>query len=257
MFESRKRTIFEMLSEHGTATVIDIAERLGVSPMTVRRDIQAMASEGLVRRVHGGAAALHASVEVGTFGSRQVEELGRKKAIAASARGLLQGGETVYIDGSTTCGELARLLPGAAGFTVVTDSLYVVREVAGKQGIDLLVLGGLLDRDGNTFDGALTVENAEKIGVDVCFFSVRGLSADFIGNEGLVGTQVKQRMIRHAGRSVLLADSTKLGRKGLIRVCTWDEVDILVTDEGADPAGLDQVRLTGIDVRVVSTGAGS
>ena len=235
MYETRKRVIFDLLGQRGTVTIAELKSTLGVSDMTVRRDIKMMAEEGLLRRVHGGAVAIEEQYEDTSFLSRQVEELERKQAIASRAMEFLNGGESIYLDGSTTCGELAKLLATTdKSFLVVTDSLYVILELNNKKNIELLVLGGVLDKDGNTFDGILSVDNARKVMVDRCFFSAKGFSTDYISNAVMTGSQVKQLMIHQAHKCFLLADSTKFGKRGVIKLCDWEDVDVLVSDDALD-----------------------
>jgi DeoR/GlpR family transcriptional regulator of sugar metabolism len=166
----------------------------------------------------------------------------------------LQGGESIYIDGSSTCGELAKLLSTTdKSFLVVTDSLYVVLELNQKSNIELLVLGGVLDKDGNTFDGVLTIENAHKVMVDCCFFSAKGFSPEQISNAGMTGSQVKQLMIRQARRRFLLADSTKFGRMGIFKICDWNEVDVLISDHGLPESALAGLRRQDMEIHRVGT----
>lgn len=232
MYETRKRLIFDLVNRKGSASVTELIQILAVSDNTVRRDIKSMAREGLVKRVHGGATVLSLDGEEKPFASRRIEEQARKRAIAELAITFLKDGESVFIDGSTTCSELSRLLASGRRHTVVTDSLSVLLELSGKPGIELVLLGGALDRDGNTFDGLLAVESARRVQVDRCFFSSRGFSIDGISNAGMIGSQVKQIMIQNSARCILLADSTKHGQSGVIRLCGWREVDVLVTDTG-------------------------
>jgi DeoR/GlpR family transcriptional regulator of sugar metabolism len=248
MYESRKRTIYDQLQRHGAVTVSELAALLAVSDMTVRRDLRSMAAEGLLRPVHGGAVALAGNGDEKSFASRQVEQLERKQAIARKAVTLLRGGESLYLDGSTTCAELARLLHGRSHL-VVTDSLSVLRELQGCLGIELALLGGNLEKDGNTFDGLLAVENARRVQVDCCFFSARGFTPEGISNTGMIGSQVKKIMIAGARRCILLADSTKCGQSGVIRLCGWAEVDVLITDSGLPAEALAAILAQGTEVQ--------
>jgi DeoR/GlpR family transcriptional regulator of sugar metabolism len=249
MYETRTRTIFDLLRSQGTVQVAELTRLLEVSDMTVRRDLRSMAAEGLLRPVHGGAVALSSFGEEKSFAARQVEEQGRKTAIAREAVAILQDGESLYLDGSTTCAELARLLKGG-NHVVITDSLSVLTELNGRPGIELVLLGGSLDRDGNTFDGLLAVESARRIQADCCFFSARGFSPEGVSNAGMTGSQVKQIMIQSSRRCFLLADSTKYGRSGVIRLCGWPEVDVLVTDSGLPETARELIRQAGAQVRV-------
>jgi DeoR/GlpR family transcriptional regulator of sugar metabolism len=251
MYETRKRVIFDLLLQRETVTVAELSQLLSVSDMTVRRDIRTMAKEGLLKQVHGGAVRLQRNNVEELFSARRVEQLERKQAIAREALTWLQDGETFYIDGSTTCSELSRLLKGRGGrHTIVTDGLSVLNELGGCAGIELVLLGGTLERDGNTFDGLLAVENARRIQVDCCFFSSTGFSDEDIVNAGMIGSQVKQLMIRNARKVVLMADSTKYGKRGIFKLCRWSDVDVLFSDCDLPEAARGAIRSLGTDVRV-------
>ncbi len=248
MYETRKRIIFDLLQQKGSVKVVELMELLSMSDMTIRRDIKSMADEGLLRKVHGGAVALKHEYDDIPFATRQIEELERKKAIARYATTILEGGESIYIDGSTTCGELAKLLNPSKNFTVITDSLYVLLELSKNRNIELLLLGGVLDKDGNTFDGILTVDNAKKVMVDYCFFSAKGFSENYIGNNAMTGSQVKQLMIHNSHRCFLLADSTKYRKPGIIKLCTWQDVEVLISDDGLNGDAAEKIKGNNTDV---------
>jgi DeoR/GlpR family transcriptional regulator of sugar metabolism len=247
MYEARKRMIFDILQKQGTVKVGELSRLLEVSQMTVRRDIQTMEIEGLLRRVHGGAAQIIHVFDEKPFASREVERQDRKQAIAKLAISLIQEGESLFLDGSTSTAELAKLLPGREHL-VITDSLSVLNYLSRRKGIELVVLGGALDKDGNTFDGILAAEGAKQIHVDCCVFSGKGFSLDGVSNAEMVGVQVKQILIAQAMRTILLADSSKFGQSGIIRICSWEEVDILVTDNHLPQEVQDSIRAAGIKV---------
>jgi len=251
MYETRKRNIFNLLQRQGAVTVGELTALLKVSDMTVRRDLRSMATEGLLRTVHGGAVAVSAPADEKPFAHRQVEQLERKQAIARQAAALLQGGESLYVDGSTTCAELARLLH-AQSHVVVTDSLSVLSELHGSSGIELVLLGGRLEKDGNTFDGLLAVESARRVNVDICLFSARGFTRDGVSNPGMIGSQVKQIMIAGARRCILLADSSKYGQAGVIRLCGWEDIDMMITDSLFAAEAREAITAKGTDVRVAA-----
>jgi DeoR/GlpR family transcriptional regulator of sugar metabolism len=254
MYETRKRMIFDLLLQKETVTVAELSRLLCVSDMTVRRDIRSMEKEGLLKQVHGGAVRLQKDDAEEPFSTRQVEQLERKQAIAREALAWSKDNESFYIDGSTTCSELSRLLKGRGRHTVVTDGLSVLNELGGCPGIELVLLGGTLERDGNTFDGLLAVENARRIQVDCCFFSSTGFSDEDVVNAGMIGSQVKQLMIKNARKVVLLADSTKYGKSGIFKLCRWSDVDVLFADCGLPETARSAIRSAGTEVRVAGFG---
>jgi DeoR/GlpR family transcriptional regulator of sugar metabolism len=252
MYETRKRKIYNLLHEQQTLTVSQLSRSLSVSDMTIRRDIRLMAKEGLLRQVHGGAVSLRGEDDIRSFRARQIEELPRKQAIVREVLSWIKDNDAFYIDGSSTCSELSRLLKGRGRHTVVTDSLSVINELGGTPGIELVTLGGTLERDGNTFDGLFAVESARHIQVDCCFFSASGFTIDGIVNNDLIGSQVKQLMIRSARSAVLLADSTKYGKNGILKLCHWPEVDVLFVDSGLSDAARRAISAFGTEVRVAA-----
>ena len=254
MYETRKRKIFDLLTRKETVSVAELSRLLSVSDMTIRRDIRSMEQEGLLKQVHGGAVRVQRSDMEVPFATRRVEQQERKQAIAREALAWARDNESFYIDGSTTCSELSRLLRGRGRHTVVTDGLSVLIELGGCAGIELVLLGGTLERDGNTFDGLLAVENARRIQVDCCFFSSTGFSDEDVVNAGMIGSQVKQHMIRNARTVVLLADSTKYRRSGIIKLCRWSDVDVLVADSGLPEAARKAISDAGTEVRIAEMG---
>ena len=232
--DTRQWRIYELLRNRGSVRVTELQQELSASDMTIRRDLKKMAEAGLLKRVHGGAVSVDCRAVERSFGRRQVEELTRKLAIAKLARGLIQCGQTIFLDASTTCHELAKQLTNDAGVRIVTNSLSVLLELSNRDALETTSLGGTLEQDGNTLDGPVALDNAERLGVDVCFFSACGFTPNGITNPGPIGTSVKRAVIRNAGKSVLLAAATKFGRRGFIEFCTWSEVDVLVSDSLSD-----------------------
>lgn len=248
MYETRKQKIINLLNTKGTITTVELTEALGVSEMTVRRDIAAMAEENLLKRVYGGAVALNGEYEdtsfINSFVRRQVVEIDKKRAIARRAVQFIQEGSSVYIDGSTTCGELVKLIPKLnKSIQLVTNSMNVMVELHNINNIELVCLGGELEKDGNTLDGILTVENAQKVMVDMCFFSAKGFSREYINNGVMTGSQVKQLMLSRAKQRILLADSTKYGKAGLFNICGWSEVDVLISNNDLPDIELDTEKI--------------
>jgi DeoR family fructose operon transcriptional repressor len=248
--EARQNSIYETVRRRGSIKVTELEKMLRASDMTIRRDLAELAQKGLIRRVHGGAVLAAGSFTERSFAARLVEELDRKIAIARLAVTFLKGGETLYIDASTTCNELAKRLSNDLKLKIVTNSVGILLELQNRKNLEVTLLGGTLETDGNTLGGPLSQENAEKLAVDCCFFSARGFSRDAITNPGMVGTTIKRTMIRHAARVFLLADATKFNQRGFIELCRWKDVDVLVTDSGLAQRVLKPIADQGVEVHV-------
>ena len=226
---TRHQRICNMVQNKGNVTVSELQAVLGVSEMTIRRDLNTLSQEGLIMRVHGGAALRPVSLET-PFYERVVVNSHLKRAITRYAVTRIEAGDILFIDGSTTCSELADMLPENMDITVITNSLEAVQKLRKKARIYILSLGGDLAKDGNTFDGMMTLDNAEKIVVKKCFISGSGFSERGVLNAGMVGTAIKKVMLRNAREKFLLADSTKHEGPGLIKICEWNDIDVFICD---------------------------
>ena len=229
---TRQNTIYEYIRKHYEVRVSTLVDTLGVSDMTIRRDLSHMESMGLIKRVFGGAVIVDTPFSETTFSSRSSSNDQNKKKIAAKAAEFLSSGASVYIDGSTTCSELAELLPVGMELTIFTNSLALVYALRNKESLHLFLMGGELARDGNTFDGSMVMDIASRIFVDISFFSCSGFSSEGVSNNGIIGTQVKKIILKNSKRNILLADSSKYNRQGLYMLGEWNEVHTLITDKG-------------------------
>ena len=230
LYVTRHQQIYTMIKNKGSVTVAELQESFGVSLMTIRRDLKVLSDSGLIKRVHGGAALSKMGDET-LFIERTVVNSDLKQAITKYAVSQIEMSDTIYIDGSTTCSELADLLPEDFGITVVTNSLEAINKLHGRKRISILSLGGDLASDGNTFDGMMAIENAEKIFVDKCFISGSGFTERAVLNSGMIGTSIKKVMLKKSRKRYLLADSTKYNGKGIIELCKWTDIDEFISDD--------------------------
>lgn len=233
--DKRRQIIYDLLCRDGRVEISQLCSLLGVSEMTVRRNLQQMAEEGLLSRVHGGAVMEKRWERERSFRLREIDRLDVKRKLAETAVGLIEKGQSIYLDGGTTCYEIAKRLPIDFDLTIITDSVAVMLELRERKRIEIILLGGQLSSDGNSLDGMLTAESAEKLSVEWCIFSVGGFSPYALGNPGLIGTLTKKIMIRRAKRTLCVADSNKYNKHFLYDLCGWDDVDCFVCDNGLTP----------------------
>ena len=230
---TRQSLIYEYIKQHTEVGVADLIKKFQVADMTIRRDLSKLQDMGLIRRVHGGAVLVDTSHRESTFTVRSIANLESKRRIAEKAVEFISEGSSLFIDGSTTCSELAKILPDGKNLTIFTNSLAFINEMKSEKKLDnLVLLGGELSKDENTFDGTFALELASKIYVDCMFFSCSGFSQNGISNAGLIGTQVKKIILNNSKKHVLLADSSKYDNQGLYMLCKMDEIQVLITDKG-------------------------
>jgi DeoR/GlpR family transcriptional regulator of sugar metabolism len=231
----------------GAMHVSDLAESLGVSEMTVRRDLRALARAGKLERVRGGA------VEAGAeppFEQTAVERFEAKDRIGAAAAALAQDGEVVMIDIGTTTLQAARHLHGRS-LTVVTSSLAVYEELVGDAAIELLLPGGVVRRNYRSLVGVLAEDSLRQLKADVLFLGTSAVDGELgVWDSTMVEVPIKRAMISAAERVVLLADREKFSRAGLVRVCDAERLDHIVTDAPLPAAGARLARHRAIEVTV-------
>ncbi len=223
----------------------DLSEQLGVSPATIRRDLVRLEEEGLLTRVHGGAV-----VEEGDQPFAEVAEVrvAEKDAIAAKAASLVADGETVLLDIGTTAYRLARQLHGRR-LTVITSNLVVFEELVDDEGIELVLLGGMVRREYRSLVGFLTEDNLRQLHADWLFLGTSGIRpGGQVMDTTVVEVPVKRAMIKAADRVVLLADRAKFPGTGMAKVCGPDELDIVVTNAPVDPATQSSLQEAGVQI---------
>ncbi|HSE70446.1 MAG TPA: DeoR/GlpR family DNA-binding transcription regulator [Nocardioidaceae bacterium] len=242
----RHERILEALRLEGAAKVADLSRELGVSDATVRRDLSYLAREGLVERVHGGAAPLGTSEP--PFDVVADDHKDAKARVGSAAAELVRGGDVVLVDIGTTTSHLARALRGRE-VTVITSSMAVYDELAHDESVELIVLGGIVRRNYRSLVGFLTEQAIRQVHADVLFLGTSGVRPDGgVFDTTAVEVPVKRAMLEVAERTVLLADATKFPGKGIARVCSAQDLAAVVTEPHADAATLGRLRESGVEI---------
>ncbi len=231
---TRRQRLGALVESRGAARLDELSAALGVSQATVRRDLDALAAAGRLRRVHGGAVAVDQRLDEPHFDVKAAAAAAEKQRIAARALELIAPDDTVYLDSGSTVLALARLLHGWNRLTVVTNSLPVASELVGR-GPRLIVIGGELRATSRALVGPLTRLLLDELQVDRAFMGTFALSVD----DGLTTTDpseayTKQLVVARAREVVLLADATKMGTRSFVRAGRLGDIDVLVTDAALD-----------------------
>ena len=251
--EERQQAIATLVTERGRLAVTAVAEQFGVTTETVRRDLALLERAGMLRRVHGGAVPAGALTLVETgLGERHGTRTEAKRAIAAAALDLLPRRDgSVLLDGGTSTAALADVLPADRRLYVATNSVPIAARLSAFPRVTLHVLGGRVRGITQTAVGDSTVRAMEDLRVDVAFLGANGITPGHgFSTPDEAEAATKRAMVRSAQRVVVLADSSKLGREHLVRFASVEDVDVLVTDRGADPGVVAELETTGIEVLV-------
>ncbi len=238
----------------GTASVAELASLLGVSEITIRRDLDELGRAGRLQRVRGGARRLMPREPEPPAVQRQVVQAAEKHAIGATAATLVNDGDVIGIESGSTTLELARALAARTWrrLQVVTNSLTVVDALLRTPGVRLVLVGGSVNLDEMGTFGALTEDMLRRINIDKLFLACRGIDprAGLTNDTQAEATLSTERALVCAARQVIvLADHTKFGQVFLIQSVPIGKVDTVVTDSSA-PEGLVQ-ELQGQDVQVI------
>lgn len=220
---------------HGGVKVSDLVVEFGVSDMTVRRDLEALADQGLVDKVHGGATSIRpGSTEEPGFAAKSVRNRAEKAAIAARAAELVRPGMAVALSAGTTTAELARRLVGVPELTVVTNSVPVADVFFGSSRPDqTVVLTGGMRTPSDALVGPVAAAAIRTFHLDMLFLGVHGMSerAGFT-TPNLMEAETDRALVAAASRLVVLADSSKWDLLGISTIAALADADVLVTDSG-------------------------
>jgi DeoR family fructose operon transcriptional repressor len=240
---ARRQAIRERLTESSSLTITEMAGELGVSEMTIRRDLEALQETVGLRRTHGGAVVAERMVFEFNYQARQRERLEQKRAIAAAARALIGPGQRVILDTGTTTFQLAVLLKDCEDCTIITPSIAVASELQFCENLSVILLGGVIHRGSPDLTGPVTEHGLELFSADWVFQGAEG-----IGNEGSIYNvdlqlgQVDRKMRTKAAKSCLLADRSKIGQTALVQTGTLCDFDVFITESTAPASFLKQAR---------------
>jgi DeoR/GlpR family transcriptional regulator of sugar metabolism len=256
----RQDHIARIVEEHGRARVTALAERFEVSSVTIRKDLLALEASGRVVRTHGGAIAPDASRPELAFDVRERLQPGEKARIGAAAAALVQDGESIVLDASTTALYLARDLKRRRSWTnltVITNGLRIASELAGHPGITVLMLGGrvrweALSVVGQLGDGLFSRINVQTAFVGAAGFTVRTGLSDATDEEA----QIKRSMVAAAHEVIAIVDHTKWQRAAFATFCRTEEIDAVLTDDAAPADMVAELVDRGIDVRLIPADTG-
>ena len=253
----RRAQILERIQRDGGVSVAELARDHAVSQVTVHRDLEQLAREGLVERVHGGAKALRGlgMPAIATAWEQRVQQAGpAKAAIAAHAARMVASGSTIFLDASSTALALARRLMDDPPneLTLVTNSPAIAHEVIAEP-VHVVVCPGELDQHMRMLAGRWTVEFLRELNFDLAFVSAAGVTLD-------AGLTTSRRPLadvvgaarEEAGRTVGLIDASKFGRASLLTIARAQDLDLIVTDDALPDAVAEEYRAAGVRLEIAT-----
>ena len=248
----RWNAILELLSQEGRLSVEEAAQSLDVSTATIRRDFDQLAQQQMLMRTRGGAVAQSVSYDL-PLRYKTARHADEKHRIADAAAELVAPGGVVGLNGGTTTSELARTLATRStlesGFTIVTNALNIAAELTVRQHVKIVVTGGVARQQSYELIGPLASGVLEQVTLDVAFLGVDALDVELGASAHHEGeASVNNLLISRAAQVVVVADSSKIGKRAFSRICPIGRIDTLVTDSRLPDALADQLVDVGVKV---------
>jgi len=247
---ARRQLMAEAVMAEGTMRIEDLTERFGISLMTAHRDLDELVGRGLLRKTRGIVSAAPTSLIESSDVYRASRQSAEKRAIAAAAVALIEPGQAVFFDDSTTVLQMVPHLAARVPLTAITNSLTLMNALKGMRDITLLGLGGQFHNWCNAFMGPVTTAEIRRLRADLVFLSMAAITDDMVFHQSPEMAETKRAMFDSAARRVLLADHTKFDRRALHAMCGLDEFDVVIVDAATPPRLLDRMRSRGIRVQI-------
>jgi len=251
--EERRSQIMDMVREQGRVIVDVLAEQLDVSRESIRRDLNALSTQGLVRKFHGGAEYPNTDSE-SAYRVRMTENVQAKRQIARRAAALFGKGDTLFVDPGTTTQYFSDELAKVAGISVITNSSPIAQNLSNSD-VDnqVYLIGGQFHGDRASSYGALAVEQIHLFHASDVVLAVAALNAQTgLTNYLVEEAEVGRAMLSHARRVTVLADHSKIGRTALFEVCPLDRIDRLVTERAPEADFAAALREAGVEVVIAA-----
>ncbi|MFP4153342.1 MAG: DeoR/GlpR family DNA-binding transcription regulator [Alkalispirochaeta sp.] len=241
--KDRERTIVQLLADNPLLSVNDLSERLGVSVVTARSDMDSLAEKGYLVRIRGGALpAFHPDII-----ARQQSHIDEKRRIARAAAEMVGDGDSIMIESGTTTALIARFLLGKKDLKVVTDSTLILPFVRANPMISLAFVGGIFRPGTESMVGPVTIAELSQFHVRIAFVGADGVSAEHgLTTNFVEAAEVSRTMARHCDKTVLVVDSSKFGNRGFIQVMPISDVDVVITDRDISPAMQRDIEACGV-----------
>jgi DeoR/GlpR family transcriptional regulator of sugar metabolism len=244
----RRQLLIEMLRKQPGLRVREIAAALGVSEGTIRNDLDALETEERLKRVHGGAVlADTGQFQNNSFIRRFKQNTAAKLAIAREAAGLVNSGDSIMLDASSTSYYLARALAGRSKLRVMTNGFEVARELAQNPSNTVVLIGGVVNNDSSSVTGLLSEQIIAEMHIEKAFFSCSGFSLERGMTEvHIEEAQLKRKAIESAARVIALIDSSKFGKEDLTSFASARQITCLYTDSGLTQEWAARLKQAGI-----------
>lgn len=233
--KGRREKILQALAKNEEVTISDLSRFFGVSEVSIRRDLVELESQGLLKRVYGGAISTAKVIHEQSFKEKINRNLEEKKRIAALAVKMIQRGDRIFLDSGTTTVQIARMIKNPQDLTVVTTSLPIAVELGIYSGINLTLTGGIYNPIYQSLVGPLTVENLAQFHVNKAFMGIDGLSiSNGLTTISTLEAEISRAILQITEELIVVADHSKIDKVGFVHIAPIGRIHTLITDKHPD-----------------------
>lgn len=245
----RHKYILQALRKEGFVKVLDLAAQLDVTPVTIRKDLKLLEEKGLLYRTHGSASPANPHTGDRNVSEKEKIEPEKKRQIAIAAAKLIEANDSIIINsGSTICAFAEQIKPVDC-LTIVSASVKATMILSENENVNIVQLGGAFRKKSVSVIGNYTLSFLQNIICSKLFLGVDGIDPDFgITTSNIEEAELNKAMMAVASKTIILADSSKFGRKGFGKICDIDKVDIIITDAGIPDSVKEMLEEQGIEL---------
>lgn len=254
--DKRRSTILDQVIHQKEVRVHELSRQYQVSEVAIRRDLEMLEQHGLLKRVHGGAVAIPGGAQDRSYAAKIQRNIEEKQRIGQAAAQLIQPGDQILFDSSTTALQVARAIPGdllrSGNLTIICACLPIVQELGQWKDINLIVLGGIYLPEFRSLIGPTTLRELSGLRANKAFIGTDGLTIENgATGSNLLEIEVDRGMANAANEVIIVADASKMGKVGLATLLPVNRITKLITDVNAPPDMVQALRELNVEVTLV------
>jgi DeoR family transcriptional regulator of aga operon len=248
----RHKYIIQMLQKDGFVRVQSLAESLDVTTVTVRKDLKVLEEKGLLYRTHGSASPVNPHIADQNVTEKEKRKRSEKKKIAIAAAQLIEENDSIIFNSGSTVCAFAEQIDPKGYLNVVTSSIKATLILGERENINIVLLGGTYRRKSISVIGNYTLGFLENVSCSKLFLGVDGIDADMgVTTSNIEEAELNKCMMSIASKTIVLADSSKFGKKGFGKICDVDKIDVIITDSGISESMVEIIKNWGVELVII------
>jgi DeoR family transcriptional regulator of aga operon len=250
--QERHQHILDKLKKEGSIKVLDLCTELNVSSVTIRKDLQMLEDMNLVYRTHGGGTLANPYAADRHVNEKEKLNAAQKAEIGEAAARLIDPNDCIIIASGTTVLSFARQINAKDNLTVITAALNVASELSSRPNTEIILLGGFLRKSSTSVTGPYAEKILDDFACSKLFLGVDGIDTEFgLTTTNVMEAQLNRKMIQVTQKTIVLADSTKFGKRGFGKICGMEDIHQIITDKGVSPHIVETITGMGIELTIV------